>query len=160
MLAIGGAMSDPTRLLLDRLEIQDLAASYARGVDRRDFELLASLFTHDARLAVHYGDPVKVEPRNEMRGADQIVKGIRTIVRYRATTHFVGNQTVKIDGDQARGETYCLAHHILEEHGRWRDYVMSIRYADHCVRDGSRWKFAERVLAVDWTEDRPVEPLA
>jgi hypothetical protein len=153
-------MSDPTRLLLDRLEIQDLAATYARGVDRRDFELLEGVFTPDARLAVHYGDPAKVEPRNEMRGVAQIMKGMRTILRYRATTHFVGNQTVRIEGDQARGETYCLAHHIHEENGRWLDYVMSIRYADHCVRRDGQWKFAERVLAVDWTEDRPAEPLA
>ena len=152
-------MSDPLRLLLDRLAIQDLAASYARGVDRRDFELLESLFTHDARLAVHYGDPAKVEPRNEMRGVDRIIKGMRTIVRYRATTHFVGNQTVAIDADEARAETYCLAHHLHEENGRWLDYVMSIRYADRCVREAGRWKFAERVLAVDWTEDRPVDPL-
>jgi hypothetical protein len=152
-------MSDPTRLLLDRLAIQDLAASYARGVDRRDFALLESLFTRGARLAVHEGDPAKVEPRHEMRGVEQILKGLRTIVRYRSTTHFVGNQTVAIDGDQARGETYCLAHHLQEENGRWFDHVMSIRYADHYVREAGRWKFNERVLAVDWTEDRPADPL-
>jgi len=151
-------MSDSNRELLDRLAIQDLAANYARGVDRRDFPLLESLFTRGARIAVHYGDPAKIEPRNEMRGVEQIIKGMRSIVRYRATTHFVGNQTVAIDGDQARGETYCLAHHLHEENGRWLDYVMSIRYADHCVRESGRWKFHERVLAVDWTEDRPVEP--
>jgi SnoaL-like protein len=153
-------MSDPVRLLSDRLAIQDLAARYARGVDRRDFELLDTVFTRDARLAVHYGDPAKVEPRNDMRGAAQILKGMRTILRYRATTHFIGNQTMSLEGDQARGETYCLAHHIHEQDGRWLDYVMSIRYADHCVRDSGVWRFAERVLAVDWTEERPVEPLA
>jgi hypothetical protein len=151
-------MTDEVRTLLDRLALQDLAASYARGVDRRDFALLEGLFTRGARLAVYHGDPARVEPRHDMRGAEQILKGLRTIVRYRATTHFVGNQTVALDGDQARGETYCLAHHLLEKDGRWIDYVMSIRYADHCVREAGRWKFAERVLAVDWTEERPAEP--
>jgi hypothetical protein len=36
---------------------------------------------------------------------------------------------------------------------------MSIRYADRCVRENGQWKFAERVLAVDWTEERPAKPL-
>jgi hypothetical protein len=152
-------MTDPLRVLADRLAIQDLAARYARGVDRRDFELLESVFTPGARLAVHYGDPAKVEARHEMRGIDQILAGLRTIVRYRTTTHFVGNQTVALDGDQARAETYCLAHHLHEQGGRWVDYVMSIRYADRCVRDAGQWRFAERVLAVDWTEERAAEPL-
>jgi hypothetical protein len=151
-------MNDRAQALLDRLAIQDLAAKYARAVDRRDFELLESLFTRDARLAVHYGDPAKVAARNEMRGVERIVAGIRTIDRYRATTHFVGNQTVEIAGDEARAETYCLAHHLHQRDGRWFDHVMSIRYADRCVRESGRWKFAERVLAVDWTEDRPAEP--
>ena len=151
-------MSDPTRLLTDRLAIQDLAADYARGVDARDYALLETLFTHDARILVHYGDPAKVEPRNRLIGRDGILKGMRTIEQYRATTHFVGNQTMRIDGDEAHGQTYCLAHHIHREDGRWLNWVMSIRYQDHCVREGGRWKFASRVLAVDWTEDRPAEP--
>ena len=153
-------MSDRSGELLDRLAIQDLAASYARGVDRCDFDLLATLFTQDAQIRVHYGDPAQVPPTHAMRGLDAILAGMRTIVRYRATTHFVGNQTVSIDGDRARAETYCLAHHLHEEEGRWLNFVMSIRYADRCVREGGRWLFAERVLALDWTEERPVTPLA
>jgi len=151
-------MGDPNQLLMDRLAIQDLAADYARGVDARDFELLDTLFTDDARILVHYGDPAKVEPQ-KLIGRAGILKGMRSIVRYRATTHFVGNQTMKIEGDEARGQTYCLAHHLHQEDGRWLNYVMSIRYQDHCMRQGGQWKFASRVLAVDWTEDRPAEPL-
>jgi len=152
-------VSDPNRLLLDRLAIQDLVATYARCVDRRDFEVLETLFTRDARFAMYYGDPAKVEAGLELRGILEIMKGMRAgLDTYRATTHFVGNQTVEINGEQAHAETYCLAHHLQETNGQWVDSVMSIRYADHCVRETDRWRFAERVIAVDWTEERPVQP--
>jgi 3-phenylpropionate/cinnamic acid dioxygenase small subunit len=150
-------MSD-TRLLADRLAIQDLAADYARAVDRRDYRAFARIFTRDGRVAVYYGDPAVVALTHEMRGVDQIEKGMRNIEQYRRTTHFVGNQTVALDGDSATAETYCLAHHLHPVDGRWSNFIMSIRYADRCVREAAGWRFAERVLTVDWTEERPVTP--
>ena len=50
-------MSDvPTlQTLLDRAEIRDVMARYARGLDRRDFDLAASCFT-DAAVADHGGE--------------------------------------------------------------------------------------------------------
>jgi hypothetical protein len=151
-------LTDPTGPLLDRLAIQDLVADYARCVDARDFQRLETLFSRDARFAMHYGDPARIEPALEMRGIPEIMKGMRAgLESYRSTTHFIGNQTVEIDGDQARAETYGLAHHLLERDGRWIDSVLSIRYEDHCVREDGRWRFAERVVAVDWTEERAVQ---
>jgi 3-phenylpropionate/cinnamic acid dioxygenase small subunit len=151
-------MSDAARVLADRLAIQDLAAHYARAVDRRDYDAFARIFTRDGRVAVYYGDPAFVAPTNEMRGIDKIMKGMRGIEQYRRTTHFVGNQTVELEANRAMAETYCLAHHLHEVEGRWSNFIMSIRYADRCVREPEGWRFAERVLTVDWTEERPVTP--
>ena len=33
---------------------------------------------------------------------------------------------------------------------------MSIRYLDRYLRVDGIWKFEERRLAVDWTDDRPI----
>jgi hypothetical protein len=148
-----------TQTLLDRLALQDLATNYARGVDRIDLELLETLFTPDARVAVHHGDPSKTDPTYEMKGRDEILAGIKSIDRYRATTHFVGQQHAVVEGDHAQGETYCIAHHLHQDEGVSMNYVMSVRYQDRFERREGRWQFVERVLATDWHENRAVTPL-
>jgi hypothetical protein len=88
------------REVADRIEIRDLAFRYARAVDRRDWALAETLFTEDATLK---------GPRFELVGRAQIVRGLRSVERYRATFHGVHNQTLEIAGDEAAGETYCVA---------------------------------------------------
>jgi len=63
------------------------------------------------------------------------------------------------DGDRARGESYCLAHHISFGADTERTIMIaSIRYLDEFVKEDGEWFFAERRLMVDWTETRPCAP--
>ena len=78
------------------------------------------------------------------------------IERYDRTTHFVGNQLARVEGDTATAETYCLAHHIHERDGVVVDRTLAIRYRDRLVRAGDRWRFAERILVVDWESEQPL----
>lgn len=141
-----------------RLDLHDLATAYARGVDGRDYELLRSIFTREARLAMVGREP-GAEPSMDVRGRKNVVDAMRGIERYPVTTHFVGRQHVEIDGQSASGETYCIAYHLHEADGQTLNYVMSIRYQDRYAVEDGRWKFAERVLIVDWTDDRPLNQL-
>jgi hypothetical protein len=109
--------------------------------------LAKELFTEDAVL---------VGPRFEVSGREAIVRGLRTVERYRATFHAVLNQLFEIDGDQARGETYCLANHLLEKGGRAMKLDWAIRYQDHCRRSDGAWRFARRELLVDWEQELPL----
>jgi hypothetical protein len=63
-----------------------------------------------------------------------------------------------LDGDRASGETYCLAHHIWTENGQRTLLVISIRYLDQFVREDGMWRFADRRLIIDWTDQRPSSP--
>ncbi len=151
-------MSDDGHLR-DRLALQDLAAHYARCVDRRDFAPLADLFVPSGRIVVYHGDPAKIDPTWTLDGVEKIIAGMNQLDQYRATQHVLGQQTAEIEGDSARGETYCMANHLHEEDGRMLNFVMAIRYQDSFVRTADGWRFSERVLATDWTEDRPVQAL-
>ena len=74
------------------------------------------------------------------------------------TMHTVMNQTVKIDGDKAEGETYCIAYHLNHpKDGKHTRFDMFIRYQDKFRRENGAWKFCHRHLAVDWTQTVEVQ---
>jgi uncharacterized protein (TIGR02246 family) len=141
--------------IADRLEIQDLVARYASRVDRRDLDGVAELFTEDGALLSPQGSDGEMRER---RGRGQIAEAMRALERYRATTHLVGQNLAEISGETAHGETYCLAHHIIEsDEGGHDNHVMAIRYMDRYRKAAGRWLFAERRLVVDWTETRSLD---
>jgi hypothetical protein len=75
--------------------------------------------------------------------------------KYATTTHFVGQSTLfTLTSDRATGETYCLAHHVTIDGGKRRLMVASLRYLDTFVKVDGAWLFAERLLYVDWLDER------
>jgi len=125
-----------------------VAYRYARAVDRRDWALAATLFTDDAVL---------VGPRFELAGREQVLRALATVEqRYRATFHAVHNQTLAFAGDEASGETYCVANHLFERDGRAMKLDWGIRYQDRYRRgpDGV-WRLCRRELIVDWEQELP-----
>ncbi|MBM4385494.1 MAG: nuclear transport factor 2 family protein [Deltaproteobacteria bacterium] len=131
----------------DRLALQELAARYARAVDRRDFVGFSALFTRDGVLC---------GPGYSMRAHGEIEKGIRLIEQYESTHHCVHQQLVDVRGESASGETYCVARHVYEKKGVKRKLDMGIRYQDEYRREQGTWLFARRELVLDWTQDLPL----
>jgi hypothetical protein len=144
--------------LRDRLELRELVDRYASGVDRRDFDLVAGLFTENGELLIHR--PGDEEPARVYQGRAEIRRIMDGLHRFRATSHMVANQLLDVRGGRATGETYCVASHVYDEKDGdgQRIYVMSIRYEDTFARDADRWLFAARRERVDWAEDRVFTP--
>ncbi|HTZ09454.1 MAG TPA: nuclear transport factor 2 family protein [Acidimicrobiales bacterium] len=141
----------------DLVALRRLVDRYASGVDHRDVPAVAALFSPGGRLVAHFG-PGTVEDPVVRSGRDDVAAALEAgLARYRATTHVVGGQVVEPDGDGARGETTCLAHHLYDRDGQARLLVMAVRYADRYERRPGGWCFAERRLRLDWRQDRPLE---
>jgi hypothetical protein len=138
-----------TDLTADRVALRDLVQAYAEGCDTADADLLRRCFADGATLTVHWSD----RPATTLAfpaGADRIPEGL---ARYDLTLHLVANHRAEIDGDQATGHTYCVAHHVTGTD----DHVMAIRYDDTYRRDPDGWKFTARHLRHLWTEQRTVQ---
>lgn len=138
----------------DRLALRDLVEAYARCADRVDATGLAALFVADGVLRIVPRGAS--EPARERIGREAIASAIAGLDRYTATFHFVGNHYVDVDGETATGEVYCIAHHVSGEPGTENDHAMFVRYEDTYRREPDGWRIAERVLRVQWTEDRAV----
>jgi hypothetical protein len=138
----------------DRLAIRELVEAYAHCADRRDAEGQMSLFTADTHFVVYMNakDPT---PSQELRSRDELAPVFADLNKYDATTHFVGQSTIfTLTSDRATGEAYCLAHHVTVDSGNRRLMLASLRYLDTFVKWDGAWLFSERILYVDWLEER------
>ena len=138
----------------DRLAIRELVEAYAHCADRRDAQGQMSLFTADTHFVVYMNakDPT---PSQELHSREALAPVFADLNRYNATTHFVGQSTIfTLTNDRATGEAYCLAHHVTVDGEKRRLMLASLRYYDTFVKLDGAWLFAERLLYVDWLEDR------
>jgi SnoaL-like domain len=138
----------------DRLAIRELVEAYAHCADRRDAKGQMALFTPDTHFVVYMNakDP---KPSLELHSRAALAPVFADLNQYDATTHFVGQSTIfTLNSDRATGQAYCLAHHVTVDSGKRRLMVASLRYLDTFVKIDTAWLFAERLLYVDWLEER------
>ena len=138
----------------DRLAIRELVEAYAHCADRRDAQGQMSLFTTDTHFVVYMSakDPT---PSQELNSREELAPVFADLNKYDATTHFVGQSTIfTLTNERATGEAYCLAHHVTFDGEKRRLMVASLRYQDTFVKMDGASLFAERLLYVDWLEER------
>ncbi len=135
--------------LLDREEIRDLLGTYARGINRADSELTASIYHPDAYVDHGSFQGLGTDYARLPRGGDA----------WPMSNHTFGQSTIDIDGDVAHAESYCIFHYqkVNEELGRMRAGLMLIRYLDRLERrnDGP-WKIAFRRIVLDYSHEHDV----
>jgi len=138
----------------DRLAIRELVDVYAHCADRRDAKGQMALFTPDTHFVVYMNakDPA---PSQELHTRDALAPVFDDLNKYAATMHFVGQSTIlTLTNDRATGETYTIAHHLTVDGAKRRLMIAMLRYNDSFVKTNGEWLFAERLLFVDWIEER------
>ena len=138
----------------DRLAIRELVEAYAHCADRRDANGQMSLFTLDTHFVVYMNakDP---RPSQDLHSREALAPVFADLNKYAATMHFVGQSTIlTLTGDRATGEAYTLAHHLTIKSERRELMIAALRYYDTFEKMNGAWLFAERLLYVDWIEER------
>ncbi len=131
-------------------QIRKLALRYAVAVDRRDLDLLVSLFVDD----------VNVGPRGTGRDAlrAEFDESLRAIG---VSMLFVGNHLIdrhEDDPDEATGIVYCRAR-IQPEPDSPRMIEQAIQYSDRYERRDGRWYFVGRKHELFWGVELAEQPL-
>jgi hypothetical protein len=138
----------------DRLAIRELVEAYAYCADRRDAKGQMNLFTTDTHFVVYMNakDP---KPSQELHSREELAPVVADLNQYAATMHFVGQSTIlALNRDQALGQAYCIAHHLTVDGEERRLMIAYLRYVDTFKKIEGAWLFAERLLYVDWLEQR------
>ncbi|WP_156680966.1 nuclear transport factor 2 family protein [Sphingomonas profundi] len=129
-----------------RAALYDLLMAYCRGVDRADAATLASVFHDDATMnAGMFNGPTR-----------DFVPMIGDVVRgFKSSFHSVANHWFEIDGDDAVGESYVIAHVLATIDGEDREMLTGGRYLDRFQKRDGAWKIAARVFVADWNTNQP-----
>jgi ketosteroid isomerase-like protein len=138
----------------DRLAIRELVEAYAHCADRRDAKGQMALFTPDTHFVVYMNakDP---KPSQDLHSREALALVFDDLNKYAATMHFIGQSTIlSLSGNRATGEGYTLAHHLTVEGEKRQLMIAALRYYDTFVKEDGAWLFAERLLYVDWIEER------
>jgi SnoaL-like domain len=137
----------------DRLAIRELVEAYAHCADRGDANGQMSLFAADTRFVVY--NPKDPKPLQELHSREALAPVFADLNKYAATMHFVGQSTIlRLTDDRGTGEAYCLSHHLTVDGDKRQLMIAALRYYDTFVKLDGSWLFAERLLYVDWLEER------
>ena len=139
----------------DRREIRALVDAYAYCADRRGCEGQMALFTHDTHFVV-YMDSHAQEPSYALDGRESLRPVFENLNTYDRTMHFVGQHTLRsLSESEAQGQAYCIAHHLnYTTDGGQKLMIAYMRYEDTFKKVDGKWLFAERILLVDFVENR------
>jgi len=123
--------------LHDKLEIYELLARYARGVDSKDWELYKSVFTADAFID-YSSAGAAAGPRDEV--AAWLGEVFKTIGM---TQHFVTNVEIDLDGDRAK--VRAMFYNPMQLPGMTELSSCGGNYHHDLVRTPEGWK-SERLV--------------
>ena len=131
--------------LIAKDEIRDLVMAYCRAIDRKDFDMLETLYHPGA------GDEHGCNPTGT---AAEFFTVLRATTGPAITLHHnITNHYIKVDGDRAEGEAYLVGYHVIErDDGVRYGFLLGGRYLDRYERRGGVWKFSHRQVAADWVK--------
>ena len=142
--------------LCDREAIRDVIYKFCHAIDRRDPDLLRTVYWPDAEDE-HF---TKIGVEEFIAGAMDIV-GACVVTR-----HIIGNILIHIEGDSARVETYVNAYQRIEGptplwrtapgpvpesgRGKFAEFFTGSRFLDRMEKRGGIWRIRNRKLMQDW----------
>jgi hypothetical protein len=134
--------------------VERLAIDYAAYVDGKDYGGVTGLFSESGILRGRRSRGSDGLLVYDLHGRDQIHAQLVSLDRYTRTFHQLGQHAVNYHDGSLTGECYCTAGHLYESDRGASLYVMYIRYHDQYVVENGEWRFAERLLWIDFDETR------
>jgi hypothetical protein len=134
--------------LLIKEQLHELEMAYCRGIDRRDSELIRSIFFADA--IEDHGDAWQ---GTGYEWVDYIFSGY--LAQFEVTAHYVLNEWYKVKGDKAEGETHRISYH---RRPNGEEVTAGSRtFNRYECRDGV-WRIAYRGVTRDWLRESRAAP--
>jgi 3-phenylpropionate/cinnamic acid dioxygenase small subunit len=127
------------REISDRRQIDDLLTRYTVAIDTKDWKLLDTCFTRDAKVDYTTSGGIK-GPYPEVR--QWLEKALSV---FPVTQHFISNTTVELSGDTAKARTYVINPMVFKNpDGTDHIFTVGAYYNDRLVWTDDGWRITER----------------
>jgi 3-phenylpropionate/cinnamic acid dioxygenase small subunit len=124
----------------DRYEIEQVMYRYAWMVDRREWQLMDSVFAPGATIDYTSTGGQKGPYRPTLEWLDRALTG------WPINLHFITNVTIELDGDRASSKCLFQAPMARARADGSQDVITNAGYyIDRWVRTSDGWRIAERV---------------
>jgi SnoaL-like domain len=157
-LSAGAGEKLPVRVqaMVDKSEISHVLASFARGLDRVDENLLRSVLHPDATL--DFGPGIF-----QGTGNDYVHWVLGVLHGVKSSHHVLAQSRIELSGDAAQAETYFTTHFRIEKSIGREDVFVGGRYLDRMERrpsgPGGLWKIMHRKQVIDWVRTEAVSDI-
>ena len=136
--------------VLDKMEIHELLARYARGVDSKDWELWKAVFTPEA-IIDYSSAGIAAGSRDDV--AKWLEQGLGPVPM---TQHFISNIEVDLDGDRATTRAMFFNPMLLP--GMAEQSYCGGYYHHDLVRTPEGWRSERLVEENVWFVNHPTKP--
>lgn len=137
-------------MMIAKMELKELVDTFSILADRKDVATQAGLFAEDAALVSYSGD----QKISEQHGRKEIEDGCAAFLSLFDTVyHMNGQQVVEVDGNHAKGTSYCQVVLIgPNETGKRVQTTQGVWYEDEYVKRDGKWLIANRTSHFTWTD--------
>ncbi len=130
-------------------DVHDLIISAWAAIDRKDWDTYANAFAQDGEFEIL---------GQRRRGRSEIVAGpARDLAKFDGLQHIISNVIVRVDGDEASGQWYCIAIHVPDAARLDQHADVGLRYRFQARRGPEGWHFAEVVITPVWASGMSFE---
>ncbi|HEU5306337.1 MAG TPA: nuclear transport factor 2 family protein [Acidimicrobiia bacterium] len=140
-------MNSPIEWLVDLESLRRFPQRYARAVDQRDHDALASLFDPDGTIDGTFG----------LETVHDYLEGMRTRLSSTGTSmHSLGDPLVDLEpgADTAHLDTYAVVYQFPDADSGRDPFTLGMRYLDDVVRldgeGGPEWRIHHRTTERIW----------
>ncbi len=145
------ALHRALRVYADKQEIANNLALHSRGVDRNDFDLLRSAYHPDAEVSYGmFNGPA----------ADMARFLTDSMAGQPVTLHRTSNIWVKVNGDEARSESYVIAYLRTPADQGFMQRMIGGRYLDRHQHRHGRWAISHRTYVMECNLNQPAAEVA
>ncbi len=125
---------------IDHLEICDVLARFAEGLDSRNPVLYRSIMTDE--VEIDYSSWRPDEPLRMVEADAWVARGMHRMSGLDATQHTITNIQTFIDGDTAVVTAYIVAEHFMLNSEGDSHFTLNGYYRDKLVRTEQGWKLS------------------
>ncbi len=135
----------------DRLEIQDLLASYCEAIDSHDWDALDGIFTDDAIIDYTAAGGAKGNLSETKAYLERALK------QFSGIQHMLGLPVIKITGDTATSRTIAFNSMVVERDGQPHTFFVGIWYCDELTRTDKGWRISHRREELSYFHNLPAD---